>query len=299
MAFVAASPSIARIELPQTDSAIQSGSLERVKTLEFAGVFTGRELTRKERRLSSGLTLIDNLLGGGIVRGRISEIVGGTSAGKTSLAACFVASATRRGETAAWIDPLGACDPATIAATGADLARVLWTSLPGGTIAPFMESGTPRPPIDFARKPFVKKLLRATELILEAGGFGLVVIDFATYARGIPQSAALRVARLAERTGAAVIVLADYRMCGTFAALSLALSRNRACFSRPAPGAPALFDGLAIETRVARNKLGGIGARASWNALVDSQEVKPLMNTVEHNWIKEVSPSPSGEGVRG
>jgi RecA/RadA recombinase len=52
---------------------------------EFAGVFRCRELTRKDRRLSSGLFPIDELIGGGIVRDRVSEITGGASSGKTSL----------------------------------------------------------------------------------------------------------------------------------------------------------------------------------------------------------------------
>ena len=40
------------------------------KLPEFAGVFRGRELTRKERRLACGIAPLDSLIGGGIVRGR-------------------------------------------------------------------------------------------------------------------------------------------------------------------------------------------------------------------------------------
>ena len=78
---------------------------------EIAGVFRGRELTRKEGRLTCGITPIDDLIGGGIVRGRISEIIGAASAGKTSLAAAFAAAATGRGEVVAWIDADGGFDP--------------------------------------------------------------------------------------------------------------------------------------------------------------------------------------------
>jgi hypothetical protein len=66
-----------------------------------------------------------------------------------------------------------------------------------------------------------------------------------------------------------VIVLAERRTCGTFAALSLVLGRIRPFFSRTAPGAPALFDGMRVEAYVARNKLGGSGQAATWHALVD------------------------------
>ncbi len=100
-------------ELSQADSGSLSGPVKALQALEITGIFTGRELTRKDRRLSSGLAPIDHLLGAGIVRGRISEIVGPLGAGKTSLAASFVASATRDGEVAAWIDSAGSFDPVT------------------------------------------------------------------------------------------------------------------------------------------------------------------------------------------
>ncbi len=262
---MAASLSNTWTELSRADSARSAGPVKNLQALEIAGVFLGRELTRKDRRLSCGLTLIDHLLGGGIVRGRIGEIVGPVGAGKTSLAACFVASATRHGETAAWIDAADSFDPATVAAAGADLARVLWS-------APRINSASPVAQFARLEKSPARytapgwNVIRAAELVMEAGGFGLVVIDFGNFARAIPPSAALRVARIAERTGAAVIVLATHRMCGTFAAQSLTLSRERACFSRAAIGAPSLFDGFAIEARVARNKLGGVGAHARWHA---------------------------------
>jgi RecA/RadA recombinase len=43
--------------------------------LSFQGVFKGHELTRKDRRLTCGISQIDALIGG-IARGRISEITG-------------------------------------------------------------------------------------------------------------------------------------------------------------------------------------------------------------------------------
>lgn len=111
--------------------------------------------------------------------------------------------------------------------------------------------------------------LKAAEWILAAGGFGLVIIDFDATVRFLPQSAALRLARAAERSGAAVIVLGERQMCGTFAALGLTLKRHRACFNRIRPDAPATFDGQWIEARVMRNKLGGSGRSVVWPAAVD------------------------------
>jgi hypothetical protein len=116
---------------------------------------------------------------------------------------------------------------------------------------------------------FGRSALKSAELVLKAGGFGLLVIDFGDSARPLTQSAALRLARAAERCSAAVLALASQRLCGTFSALSLSLVRSRARFSRLAPDAPVLFDGFTFETRVARNKLGPMGQRAIVHALVD------------------------------
>jgi recA bacterial DNA recombination protein len=278
--------------------------LKPKELLEITGVFRGRELTRKERRLTCGIAPIDRLIGGGIVRGRISEIIGNPGAGKTSLAAAFAASVTARGEVAAWIDAGGGFDPASIAAAGVDLARMLWVAMPANRIRPGSRTvdeverdrcGASRPAGHFddlvydrtslpgysaagrrrAQRPASMVVLKAAEWILAAGGFGLVVIDcgglpdFSGRFSAFTQSAALRLAHGAERGGAAVIVIAPHRMCGTFAALSLMLSRNRACFSRASGGAPVLFDGLTVEARVVRNKLGGSGGAATWRALAD------------------------------
>jgi len=240
---------------------------------EFAGVFRGRELTRKDRRLRSGLLPIDSLIGGGIVRGRISEITGAAGSGKTSLAASFVATATRHGEVAVWIDAVNDFDPESFAAANVDLARVLWVSC--GDLGASQSKTSIR--TRETRQGFLKSAggreLKAAEWLLAAGGLGLVVIDFGGWTRALPQSAALRLARAAERSGTAVIVLAAHRMCGTFAALSVALRRDRACFSRPCADAPVLFDAMVIEARVARNKLGGSGSIATWTAAIDAAAV--------------------------
>ncbi|HYB89416.1 MAG TPA: hypothetical protein VEC38_00075 [Candidatus Binataceae bacterium] len=231
-------------------------SARKPQLIELSGVFRGREFTRKDRRLTSGLAPLDALLGGGIARGRISEIIGNPGSGRTSIAAAFAASATDHGEAAAWVDASGAFDPASIAAAGVDLGRILWASFPRGEPArPATREG---------------RVLKAAELVLEAGGFGLVVVDFGDTPRAILESAALRVARAAERSGAAVVVIAPRRMCGTFAAQSLVVHRIDASFSRFAAGAPVIFDGLTLEAAVARNKLGGAGGRAIVGATIDA-----------------------------
>jgi hypothetical protein len=237
---------------------------------EFSGVFRGRELTRKDRKLTCGIASVDALIGGGIPRGRISEITGRPGSGRTTLAAAFAAQATRRGETAAWIDTGHALDPASLGEAGVDLARMLWASLAGYVPREADSSGgwsyRRRRRSGLSRENLA---LKAAETVLEAGGFGLVVVDFGERPRAIAPAAALRLARAAERGGAAVIAIAPYRMCGTFAALSVAMRRRRAAFGRIHAGSPATFDGIAIEATVARNKLGGSGASAELAAAID------------------------------
>ena len=244
--------------------------VERPQSFEFSGVFRGHELTRKDRRLSSGLAPLDALIDGGIPRGRISEITGRAGSGKTSIAASFAAFATRRGEVAAWLDASGAFDPESMAAAGVELGRMLWASMKT-TTASRMARATP-PYARFAAGPLARHqsaIVKAAELVLEAGGFGLVVVDFGEAPRALAHASALRIARAAERSGAAVIAIAPWRMCGTFAALSLAASRAERSFSRLAPGSPVMFDGLAVDAMVARNKMGGTGRRVRVRALVD------------------------------
>ena len=234
--------------------------------LELTSVFHGRELTRKDRRIPSGLRPVDDLIAGGIVRGRISEIVAEPGAGKTSLAAAFAANVTRC-EAAAWIDTADDFDPASIAAAGVELTRLLWVSSKGAL------AGIP-PPLagtysSRAARSSVLISLKAAEWLLAVGGFGLVILDFDAGSPQLPQSAALRLARAAERSGAGVLVLAPRRMCGTFAALSLTLRREQSCFSRLWPDAPVLFDGLRLAACVTRNKLGGSGRTAKWQSVTE------------------------------
>ena len=252
--------------LPKPSSLIVPSSpvqvVKRPQQLEFSGVFRGHELTRKDRRLSSGLAPLDALIDGGIPRGRISEITGRAGSGKTSIAASFAAFATRRGEVAAWLDSSGSFDPESMAAAGVDLRRMLWASMR-------RRSARPCSPLQKGEGLGVRSIVKAAELVLEAGGFGLVVVDFGEAPRSLTYASSLRIARAAERSGAAVIAIAPWRMCGTFAVLSLVASRAETSFTRLAPGAPVMFDGLAVDAMVARNKMGGTGRRVRVRALVD------------------------------
>src|SRR5262245_8645694 len=69
---------------------------------------------------------LDRGLAGGLPRGQVSEIVGPTSSGRTSLASAALGAASRRGEHIALIDTFDRFDPPTGAAAGIDLRRLLW-----------------------------------------------------------------------------------------------------------------------------------------------------------------------------
>lgn len=58
--------------------------------------------------------------------GAISELAGPECSGRTSLALSFLARMTKEGRVCAWIDVLDALDPASAAAAGVDLERLLW-----------------------------------------------------------------------------------------------------------------------------------------------------------------------------
>jgi hypothetical protein len=195
-------------------------------------VWLGTAPAEPVRRLATGIRALDEMLGGGLPRGRLSEIVGTPSSGRTALAHAFLAAATRRGEIAAVIDVPDALDPATLAAAGADLARVLWV-----------------------RPPVVKAGLKCAEIILTTGGFGLVVLDLdLADVRRLPLHVWPRLARAARDADAALVVLAQRRVAGSFAACSLILTLRRFVWN------PGFFDG--VEARWVPGKVGGWGLGA-------------------------------------
>ncbi|WP_194946742.1 recombinase RecA [Bombilactobacillus apium] len=76
--------------------------------------------------ISSGSLALDNALGiGGYPRGRIVEIYGPESSGKTTVALHAVAEVQRNGGTAAYIDAENAMDPAYATALGVDIDNLL------------------------------------------------------------------------------------------------------------------------------------------------------------------------------
>src|SRR5205814_960898 len=76
--------------------------------------------------LPTGIQALDQLTGGGVPRGAMTEIAGEASSGRTSVLLSLLAQATSRNEYCALVDAHDTFDPASAAAAGADLARLLW-----------------------------------------------------------------------------------------------------------------------------------------------------------------------------
>jgi recombination protein RecA len=76
--------------------------------------------------VSSGIEPLDAVLRGGFPVGALSEVTGRECSGRTSLAHSFVARVIENGKVAAWIDVSDTFDPASAAAAGIDLRRLLW-----------------------------------------------------------------------------------------------------------------------------------------------------------------------------
>jgi hypothetical protein len=75
---------------------------------------------------STGIAELDALLRGGFPRGSLIELCGTSSSGRTSVSFSLLAQATARQEACAFVDVSDSLDPMSLAAAGADLARVLW-----------------------------------------------------------------------------------------------------------------------------------------------------------------------------
>jgi recombination protein RecA len=85
--------------------------------------------------IPSGALTLDLALGGGYPKGRIIEIFGPESSGKTSLALHAIAEVQKQGGTAAFVDAEHALDPAYAAALGVDIGNLLISQPDTGEVA--------------------------------------------------------------------------------------------------------------------------------------------------------------------
>ena len=168
-----------------------------------------RRAELRETPLPTSLDGLDRLLGGGLPRGELVEIVGRGSCGRFAALMAALRAVTGAGEAAALVDQGAQLDPQGAAELGVDLERLLWL-----------------------RPQNTGDSLAAAELLLHTG-FPLVALDLGLPpVRGrAPLAAWLRLARAAATHQAVVLVGCPYRLSGCAAGAVVAGGRGRGDWS--------------------------------------------------------------------
>jgi hypothetical protein len=211
--------------------------------------------------VSSGIPQLDSLTGG-LARGCLTEICGTASSGRTSVLLFALARATQRGEVCALVDASDAFDPASAAAAGMEMSRLLWVrcgekypsrkhpsparkagcaktdtyqSMPSRDSYQGMPSGIPQ----VAEKRFgfsrwesqLGQMLKVTDLLLQSNGFGMIVLDLGDVpvpsARRIPLASWFRFRRAIEHTPTALLVLEQQPIAGSCSSVLVKVSGAR------------------------------------------------------------------------
>ena len=192
----------------------------------------------EEALAPTGLDALDTHLLGGLPRGQLSEITGPRSSGRTSVLLRLLAEAARRGELVALVDTLDRFDPASAEAAGLETSQLLWVRgqdvpLSRTALAPGWEPS--RPSAGQGRRTLVAQALdraiKALNLVLQAGGFGLVAIDLADVPldvlKGLPFTTWLRLQRVLEGTDTACVIVAADGVARSTGGVSIRLSPRR------------------------------------------------------------------------
>jgi recombination protein RecA len=204
--------------------------------------------------VGTGIPALDRRLDGGFPRGQMSEIVGPRSSGRLSLLLATLAVATARGEAVALIDPLDMLDVPATDASGVDLARLLWVrGCQLSTPSPdtwFRDTRGRRGAADEPGEPLdraVERAVKAFNLVLQAGGFGVVALDLAEVpamaTKRLPFTTWLRLQRGVEASQTVCLILGARATARSAGGVTLELSRPSPVEQRAA-GAGNLRDNL-------------------------------------------------------
>jgi RecA DNA recombination protein len=217
-------------------------SLLRARKLDVTLTDAPGALAPPPERLAPipGCPDLDAALGGGLRRGHLSEITGAPSSGPTTIVVEALTAAAARGEAVALVDACDTFDPASAAARGLDLSRLLWV----------------RETSDATRA------LKAFSLILQAGGFGLVVLDLADVPpaalRRFPwywtMSSWMRIARIIEGSDTVALLVGRERLARSARGVTIALEPSPVRWQGAAPRA-RLFTGIEPAPRVVSARL--------------------------------------------
>jgi KaiC/GvpD/RAD55 family RecA-like ATPase len=187
----------------------------------------------------------------GLPRGALSEICGPASSGRTSVLLALMASMTAQAEVCALVDATDSFDPKLAEAAGVDLRRLLWVRCSknrgiGGSgdrvienidqlrsklrVASCERNANRQSQITSRKSQMdsLEQALKATDLLLQGGGFGLVVVDLADVpaqaARRVPLTSWFRFRRAVENTRTVLVVMEQEPYAKTCASVVLKLS---------------------------------------------------------------------------
>ena len=210
--------------------------------------------------VSTGVPAIDALTGG-LPRGALTEIVGPASSGRTSLLLSLLAQATARQEACALVDASDAFDPESAVAAGIDLKRLLWVRcrVPGPCEARTGIMGKSKTDPG----AHVEQALKTADLLLQSGGFGVVVLDLSdvppAIARRVPLTSWFRFRRAIENTPTVLLALEQQAYAKAAASLVLGLTRRdchwKAIADRAGPSHTRLLGKIEIGAEVLRSQI--------------------------------------------
>ena len=226
--------------------------------------------------VSSGIPQLDSLAGG-LARGCLTEICGTASSGRTSVLLSALARATQRGEVCALVDASDSFDPASAAAVGMEMNRLLWVRCGekylsrkhpsaaltgrGKTLDSYRSMPSGMPPaaehgFGFRRwESPLGQMLKVTDLLLQSHGFGMIALDLGDVpvpsARRIPLASWFRFRRAVEHTPTVLLVLEQQPIAGSCSSLLLKVS--------------------AVSAQRSGEKLSAVSAQRSGNPLSHSE----------------------------
>ncbi len=209
------------------------------------------ETASREEFLPTGIARLDQILGGGVPRGALSEITGSFSSGKTGLLFSILKQATTNGEVVAYIDAFDSLDPVFAQRAGLDLKRLLWVRCQG----------------DNSRQR-IDKALKAADILTRADGFGALALDLENLQGSsrfdlskVPLNAWFRLKRSIQGKPTALLVMGGEPCSGSASTMTLGLERQRVRWrARPGSDLPSharLLRGIASQARLLRGKKHG------------------------------------------
>ena len=185
----------------------------------------------------TGFAFLDQQAGGGFPRGELSEIAGPRSSGRATLVAGALGRVTGAGGLAALVDPLDQFDPASAAAAGVCLDRLLWVRGEG--------------------EPRLERGLKALNLVLQAGGFDLAVLEMGEVPheaiKRLPFTTWFRLQRMLAGSRTACLLVGPGAIARSAGGLSVQLE------GRPRTAGGGRLLGLGIEARVLKARQAQAG----------------------------------------